>query len=150
MHKEARDWYQVSLLSLSPLLLDIGSVIKSQTHQLVIRLQVSSEGWHVSHAYVFNLSISLRMCTATFSFYVDSWDPNLGSQGCAAGTLPPESSPQPSSYISQTLDSQSQEQWRSLGDAEMPESRPHAACPLSRLCLWQVLEDLISQGKPWS
>lgn len=43
--------------------------------------------------------------------------------------------PKPSSYISQTLDSQSQEQWRSLGDAEMPESRPHAACPLSRLCL---------------
>lgn len=43
--------------------------------------------------------------------------------------------PNPSSYISQTLDSQSQEQWRSYGDAEMPESRPHAACPFSRLCL---------------
>lgn len=43
--------------------------------------------------------------------------------------------PNPSSYISQTRDSQSQEQWRSLGDAEMPESRPHTASPFSRLCL---------------
>lgn len=63
-----------------------------------------------------NLSVSLRMCTATFSFYVGALVPNSGPQDCTASTLPAEPSPH-SLYLHFSNTSQSQAQWGSLGDS---------------------------------